>query len=168
MNPYLIAYDFIWEMVDNFAPFADEFKAGNIINLADENRRDPMKDNILTADLPEIILIMAGGDGNLHRSSSSSNIIQQFQFLISTGERRLTLISDLKWYAYQALWAWQKQGFGAALYANETFITRLDWVNVVEGESDPALNRGIMGWSTIISFEAEFEFSQTQLEYTDG
>lgn len=162
-DPLSIVYDGVWELVDNFAPFKDQFRPGNIIRLNDPNNPDPLKNNIQTADLPEVILVFSGGSGNTHSTSSQSQMGQQFDFLISTGQKRVGLTSALKWHAFQCVYHW-RESLAGLTYRGETFVTSLDWLGVLEGMSDPQNNRGILGWSSVVSIKCEMTFSRNQMK----
>ena len=158
VDPFSQVFEGIWTLVEAFAPFSDQVRVGNRIRLDGESR-NPIKQNIQHADLPEVILHPGGGDCQLHRNSSQSQVIKRFDFLISTGDLRVDYLHfPLQWHTIRAVANW-KSVIGGLVWKGEPFLIDLDIPSKTEGESDPERNRGIKGWSSIITVQARMEFS---------
>lgn len=162
-DPFSVVYEGLWKLVDDFKPFASTVRRGNRIKL-DGASRNPTKQNVNTADLPEVTLQPTGGETNIHSNSSQTTITQRYMFMISTGDLRVdSLHFPLRWHVTRAVVLWKKK-IGGITWRKQPFLEELNIPDTTEGESDPDRNRGIKGWSSLITIEVRMRFANVLLE----
>lgn len=167
-TPYSKVYDAIWALLEADAAFTNMFPAGNRIKFNDATDRAPHKQRVQTADLPEVMLLVEGGELNVQNTSSTTKSIVNYVLAVNTGDWRLNeFILPINWLVtcQAKLWC--------------SFISNVTWrgqsyVKVVRittntiGESNEKRNRGIKGFSGLITFQVEMHFqTSTQLEFSD-
>jgi len=139
-------------------------RPGNRIRY-DTNNRDPIKENVSDADLPELILTSGGsGPPRLHATSSGSMCTRKYSWLITTGDFRVSYrLYPVEFALFAAMSNW-KAHLGALTWNSKSFAKRMDVVDVTNGLSDPDRNRGIRGWSAIWTCEIEMHFTTEDLK----
>jgi len=159
MDPFTILYNSLWTAVIG-SPLADLIAKRNRIDFVQPNSLDLQVSN---ADLPELVLVPFGGDGNLHQSSCSSRCTRQYGFYISTGDQRLReQLFPVEWELFVMLINWQKN-ISSITWQSKTFVKRVELLSLAQSLSDPARNRGIKGWSSSWMFEVEMHFSHVDI-----
>jgi len=165
MNPFLLVYDALWDMVASRADLDALVKLGNRIRFDKDAPATPMKTAIAAGDMPELVLAGAGMSCNLHVASNACQVRKRYQWLCSTGEMRIEKLQSVQWMLACATIDWQ------------TILTRLQWpedsgrgfvkrtslLDASEGFSDPQRNRGIVGWSFVWGCEVEMWFATADM-----
>lgn len=82
-DPFTQAYDALWTKLESHTGFTGLVKVGDRIKY-DTGKKDPEKDSIQNAALPEVRIIDLGGAGGNRKSSNSFSIIRRYQVQIST------------------------------------------------------------------------------------
>lgn len=162
-NPFTMVYDTLWEMVDTHPSLRVLMKEGNRIKFNTPSR-EPLKDAVAVADLPELILTSDGLSAALYNTTSTSKVVRSYSWLLSTGDFRVNeLLYQVEWYIFCAMLSW-KEKLCALKWHDESFVKRADVTSVTNGQSNPELNRGIKGWSAIWKCEVEMHFRTSFLK----
>ena len=162
-NPFTLTYDAIWGMLEAHPGFVADVKEGNRIKYNLDVDRDPLKQQILPADLIEVVIAQTNVTANLFISSSGSMCTRQYNILVSTGDWRYTrYLAQVEWDVYTATMLW-KERLGALTWKGKTFVKRANIVGASSGAADPERNRGIKGWSGVWTVEVEMHFSSNDL-----
>lgn len=165
-DPLSMVYDALYDLVMRHPDAADVFKPGNRIRYDRDLDRDPVKDKIQDADLPELILLATGGTIAMHNTSNTSMMTRRYSWLLTTGDMRVHYrLLPIEWLLFEALHNWNvvltalewPEGSG------RNFVKRCDVLDVTEGLSDPERNRGIRGWSTIWACDVEMWFKTSDV-----
>lgn len=161
-NPFTLVHDALWTLAERH-PLIAAVPARNRIKYNDPVDRDPTKDKVAVADLPELVLVCEGLSGNTHETSSSSRVNRQFAFFLSTGDFRANeLLLQYEWALWCALHDW-KSVLGGLQWLGRSFVKRADITSVSNGASDSERNRGIKGWSAAWRCEVEMHFKTSDL-----
>lgn len=168
VDPFTQVYKALWELAAGFTPFTDLVRLRSRINFAEEGNRAPIKHLIASGDLPEVVLIPAGGVANLHATTTTSTVTKRYTWLISTGDLRVEegKLFPVEFALVRAMCNWQST-VCALTWNGDQFAKRCDLLDVNEGESDAERNRGIAGWSAVWSCEVEMHFSTRLLKNED-
>jgi len=181
-NPFTQLYGSIWKMLELWPGFEGLVCVGNRIKFSGENR-DPMKKEILTADLPEVRVVPSGGAMNLHVTNKESNIKKSFQIQVSTGDQRVDAVGTelsgedelikvnvglfpVEWEILRALTTWSETIYKLT-WKGEEFVKDLSVVGLTEGASQADLNRGIRGWSAVVTIQVDMYFENSVLGTED-
>ena len=167
-DPFSLVYDALWDTAVAYDAFADLVALKSRISFNDDANRSPVKNLIAPADLPEVILAPVGGSGDLFHTSCSSMVIKRYMWLISTGDLRVDAgkLFPVEFALMRAMCHWQTR-VSPLTWAGNTFVKRLDMLDLSEGESDAERNRGIKGWSALWTCEVEMHFATSQLKADD-
>lgn len=161
-DPLTMVYDALWNLLEDFPPFTDQVAPGNRIRL-NCKLRDPIKDVLRKADLPEVLIFPAGGLTNIHANSSESRLERTYQVLLTTGDKRVNeLHFPLQWHIIQAVAAWPAR-MGGMTWRGQPFLIDVNLPDTTEGMSDPDQNRNIPGWSSVITIATVLNFNTNQL-----
>ena len=107
-----------------------------------------------------------GFDGNLTFSSNSTKLVQRLVFAISTGSYVWTeQLAQVQFALIQSLSAFCGT-ITALTWNDKPFVTHVRLITNEDGLIDPALNRGIKGWSCILRFEVDMHFARADLTPT--
>ena len=161
-NPFTQVYDALWTQVLAHERLQDLVKpvtyahSGQAVN--------PLKDVVQHADLPELILSNEGTTGgNLHATSSTTDIQRAYAFTINTGDFRVNeKLHQIEWFLFCALTNWRSV-LSALTWNEKPFVTKAQLLDVSEGLSMPDRNRGILGWSAIWKCEVSMVFKSSDL-----
>lgn len=167
VNPFTLVFDALWSILENSPQFTSDVKPGNRIHLNLTNLPNALKQQISDSDLPEVILTTAGASSiGLFTTSSTSRIVKQYQFLISTGDQRVqNYLNQVQWDIFCCFTGWQSL-LGGLIWpvgSGRNFVKRADLVDNQEGLQDSDRNRGNVGWSSIWTGEVEMHFSTSDL-----
>ena len=88
LDPFTLVYDALWELLDSSARLRELVKAGNRINLNRYDDRHPIKEEVSSADLPELIIIPVSG-GETKQTSGARILVQRYRIILSTCEQRV-------------------------------------------------------------------------------
>ena len=163
MNPFTMVYSELWAMLMANPRFIRDVNQRNMIRFDLSGDRDPLKDPVQVADLPEVALRAATATANVQETSSSSKVVQTYEILISSGDYRYTeILAQIEWYIWVSLIGW-KSRLSALKWHDKTFCKRLNVTSVRQGLSDPTANRNIVGWSAVWAAEVEMHFTTQDL-----
>ncbi len=166
-NPLTRVYDAIWDLFTGVTEFSEFFNVGNIIDFSDESTRDPLKINAATEDMPECILVPENMTPNLFDSSSSTKIIQNYAFIIHTGDLRLhAYILKINWIALVALKNW-KTTLGQLQWKGENFVKVVRIQDSTIGRTEGERERRINGWSSIFRVSVEMHLKTENIVVTE-
>lgn len=163
-NPFAKAYDALWALAEESALLTSLVRAGNRVKFNHTRPFHPVKQEVSEADLPELALASATSSANLHNTSSSSMIVRQYTWLLSTGDMSITnKLMPVEWALFAAMTNW-KLVLGALTWNGEHFVKRANVVSIDNGFADPERNRGITGWSAAWTCEVEMHFATADLQ----
>lgn len=163
MDPFSLVYTALYELVIASPRLTELVKVGNRIRFDSATDRDPLKQNVLDADTPELILADQAVTVNLHGTSSGTKIVRQYAFLLATGDMRINeRLHPVEFALCCALSRW-KESLTALQWEGRSFVKRLDVTSVAQGQSDPERNRGIKGWSAVWQCEVEMYLSTADM-----
>jgi hypothetical protein len=158
-NPLTLVHDALWRMADAAMDLDNIVRAGNRIRFNSPTNRDPLKQTVADADLPELILEPAGTPrSNICNTSSTSMLTQRWRWVVSTGDLRANYrLLPVKWAIFVAMVNWKTElcALEWPVGSGRTFVKMANTLDAQEGESDRALNRGIVGWSCVWACEIE-------------
>jgi hypothetical protein len=158
-DPITTIHDFAWSVVD--AEIAsDVIKPGNRIRFTD---RDELKSSIQDSDLPELILQPRSSIGNLTSTSSAVSMDLTFDWLMTTGDYRVSYrLYPVLWELFKAMSVLQRT-INTLQHNSQKFVVGAFFDSNSIGESDPERNRGIRGFSTVLSFTVRCKFNKDNL-----
>lgn len=162
-NPFSMVYTTLWDMLLSHPVFVRDVKDGNRIRFDILNNRDPLKENVAASDLPEVALTVDTLSMNLNNTSSTSMVLRQYQWLVSTGDYRYTeLLARIEWYIFIGMLAWRTKLTGLE-WKGQHFCKRANVVSGRSGISNPQQNRQVQGWSAAWQVEIEMHFNTSDL-----
>lgn len=162
-NPFTLVYSGLWDLLLQHPRAALLLREGNQIRFDVLNNRDPLKQAVQVADLPEIILTAETISSNLLSTSSSSSVTRGYAWLISTGDFRYTpLLAQIEWMIFVAMSNW-KRVLAALTWKDAHFVKKVNISSANAGFSDAERNRGIQGWSAAWRVEVEMHFRTADL-----
>lgn len=163
VNPFTMVFDALWAMLEAHPRFVRDVNDRNRIKFNVSNDRDPLKEVVQVADLPEVCLKAATTTANVMETSSSSKCVNQYQIMVSTGDFRYTaFLAIVEWYIFVAMCGW-KTRLASLRWKNKSFVKRVNVINAIQGLSDPKANRNIEGWSCVWQIEVEMHFETQNL-----
>ena len=170
-NPFLLVYDKIFDLLFDGGsnPLADLVKVKNRVSFGSlaEQSRNIKKDNVASADMPELIVVDEGGSLNLHANSSGGQYMQSIGIYISTGDYRYSILASLiNWYVWCNLIKWRTELTGLT-WNGTPFVKNINIIPVQIGESNPERNRGINGWNVIWRLQIELRIARENLVYEE-
>ena len=162
-DPFSKLHDAIASIVSNSQAFRALVKEVNFIDF-DEEKKQPIRSNVQGGNLPEVMLTCTGNiEGNLSNSTTSTKLVRQWQFLVSTGDLRIKrLLNPVEFAITAAMSNWPE--FVKLKWKDKSFVKAVRFVNSVTGISDAKLNRGIEGWSAVITLNFDLYFRTTDLQ----
>ena len=159
-NPFTLVYDALWDLAE---------ANSNLMQwIATNNRRKydswiGIKENISSADLPELALLTDGGNGIYYFTSSESRFLRYYSWAITTGDYNINgIYNQVCWELYRAM-----SNFCSVLsqltWDSRIFVTKANLADLREGTLLTDLNRNIKGWASIWRAEVEMTFSTKSL-----
>jgi len=166
VDPFSQVFQALWDLAEASTTIMSLTKPGNRIKFSslDSTSRDPVKTAVQDGDLPELILTSVGSqDMNMHSDSCSTRLMRRFDWLLSTGEYRITYrLYPVQWALFAAM-----QDYPSVLlpltWNGAQFVKKMRWGSLSEGLSNAALNRGIKGWTSLLSVEIDMWFAKNDL-----
>lgn len=166
-NPFTLVYDRIWTLFEASPELSTLIKPGNRIKFNSETNRSPLKENITTADMCELLVLANGGDVNLYNSSSSSLFDMEYSVVLNTGDYRLTAIAmQVQWFIYCQAVKWVTE-LTSLQWCGESFVKNVQFRNVAIGESVAERNRGINGFTEVIKIAAQLFITTSNIVPTE-
>lgn len=168
VTPYSKVYDKIWELLESSDDFKNLFPEGNRIKFNTSNNRAPHKQNVQSGDMPEVMLLVEGGELNLSNTSSTTKSVLNYILAINTGDWRLNeYVLPINWLVTCLAKQWCAT-ISTVTWRGVSFVKVVRITTNTIGESNERRNRGIRGFSTLITFQVEMHFDTVlQLQYTD-
>jgi hypothetical protein len=165
MNPFEMIYDALWSMALSSTQLEALVKPGNRVRYDDAARRDPMKQNIMVADVPELHLLPSGClAANLNHNSCAASITRAYTFTLVTGDLRMTEgLTRIEWQLYCALVDW-KATISTLEWEGQYFAKHVRLRDVRNGTTDPERARGLVGWYAVWGCEVDCLFSTASLK----
>jgi hypothetical protein len=163
-----------WALVDASPVITELVKPGNKIRLSnppnDNTNRDPVKVSVQEADLPELILSSEGSvESNITASSCSTLCRRQYSWLLSTGDFRISLHLLPVQFALFAVMTKAPERLFSLQWHGAQFVRKFQYGALSEGLSNPQLNRGIRGWSSMWKCTIDMYFVTDELRlYSEG
>lgn len=153
MTPFELVYRNVYNEVIAHPVIAPLMKTGNYREFIFTNKQ-PVKPVIQTADLPELIFSFDGARSiSLYASSSSSSLIAEYSFLLSTdGYCLSTSTFPITWGLIESL-AKVHSSILSLEWNSQPFVKRIDILNMVSGLSDTNAQRNMKGWTSLFKFE---------------
>ena len=163
LDPYTKVYNRIESLLKESERVSESVKSANIIAFND--KQQPIVDNPQHGQLPEILIVSSGmAEGNLKNTSSSSKVVRKYSLIVSTGDLRITkYLLPIEWAITCALTNWNKQ-FGSLTWNDKAFVKRVNVTDSDIGINDDDRNRGIKGWSELLTVEVEMHFSTIDMQ----
>lgn len=122
-------------------------------------------------DVPEILLEETGGISNLNFASNAVSWDWSYNAVINTGDTRVTKsLNPVVFALFAALKkAVESSTLTGLKWRGKMFCKNISMSQTQVGQSDPQLNRGIKGWTSIatVTFHLIFD-RQDILNYADG
>lgn len=154
-DPLTLIHEGAWAALALLDPDGEVVKQGNRIML---NKHEALKQNVQSADLPEVLLIPRQGVGNLTQTSSSVSFEITFDWLLSTGTYKVAdKLYPVMWLLYRTMHKFLSTA-RSLQYNDRTFVTGVFFNSASIGESDPERNRGIRGFSSAMNFTVKLSF----------
>jgi hypothetical protein len=167
-NPLTKLYTAIWTLLEDDNDLAEIVEVGNCVKYDSDTDRNPLKEQVATSDLPEVVLLFDGAAVNLHNTSSSSRILARYQLVINAGDYRLNVVANqINWLIICNFARWQST-LTELKWKNLPFVKCVRLNNAQVGESDPQRNRQIRGWVTIWQAEIECHIKTSDLVFTES
>jgi hypothetical protein len=161
-TPFVLVYNALWRMAERNGKLMKLVRPLNRIKY--ENIGEP-KFNIEDGDLPELSLTSRGVNSNIMNSSSTSSVVRQYGWEITTGEYQMNLYNAICWELYRAMIDWDVT-LCALEWPKDSdwhFIIKANTISAEEGTFMRDMNRGISGWAGIWIAEVEMHFNTSDL-----
>jgi len=153
-DPFTLTERLLWFILESSPGFLNRCLIGNRVKSFTEPRAgQQVKDVLAPADLPEVVLYPAGGQGESLRTSSGEGFEQTYTLRITTGNIRSDGdgsselqrgLSAMKWEAVRAFGKWQDV---FAEYPSVRSITVEPYAD--QGDDDQDRARGWVGLASI-------------------
>ena len=161
MNPFDLVYDALWRLA--LAGGVDQLVSpGNRVRY-DQADADPLKREVSSVDLPELILVPETLNANIHSTSHTSMLRRNYSFLLSTGDMRLAKPGGLhavEWALFRGMHGWRTELTRLVWPAGSDwhFVKNANVPDARSGLSDRERNRNILGWSAAWTCQVEMHF----------
>lgn len=158
-----MVYDALWELAEQSAELTALVRPKNRIKLNHTGQSSPFKEQILAADLPELVLVSTGTSANMQDTSSTSRITRQYEWLLATGDSSVVnRLLPVEWALFCAMCDWPAV-LNPMTWNGRKFVTRTQFVSVNSGLTDGERNRNLFGWSSVWALEVEMHFCTSEL-----
>lgn len=166
VDPYTTVAAALWMILEADADFVAIVKPGNRIKFMGL-ARDPIKEQVSGADLPEVRIVVSSSSPHQKGSSNMTTDRVTFEIQVSSGDQRIDKWHlPLKWIVFKAMararMKWTQLGTQIK-WNGGRFISEVKAATATEGVSQTDLNRGIMGWSAVWAVEVEMFFALSDL-----
>ncbi len=160
VNPFQQIINEIWVLLESHTFFTEAVKKGNRIKF---DKPDPIKQEIATADVPEVIVSSTTLTLQYDRTSNGTSLTKRFDVLISSGSFDLTKgFYQVEWEIIRAFSGWRTL-LDELSWSGDVFVQDVRLITGNEGLSDPERNRGIQGWSSALAVEVDMWFTASKL-----
>lgn len=159
-NPYDALLDALWGILEADGGFRDLVPIGNRIKFSGRDR-EPMKENVSEADLPEVRIIITGSRPHPKRTSSSHCDTVTVEIQVSSGDQRLSYMHNpIRWVVYRAMSEIETELRHRCRWNGQKIAKVAAPTKVSDGVSTADLNRGIKGWSAVWACDVELWFER--------
>ena len=155
-DPFTAVYRGLWQLLEAHPGFASAVRPGNRLKLVDGEPH--AKDQVSTADLPEVRIVPSGASSHLRRTSTTSGVTKAWTIQVATGDKRLDeRLYPLEWIILCAMQRWPEV-LGALVWADRKYVAAVQVLEHAEGQTDRDLVRGIDGWTAVMTVRVEMTF----------
>lgn len=152
----------LWWMLEASPAFGALVPTGNRLKFLGSDR-DPIKQEMATADYPEVRILQTSCQPQYDKSSSSSFVIERFEVQVRTGDKsKTTLWYPLKWAIIRALRPW-REVLMKLRWNNRQFVHLLNPLAMTEGLALNRENGQILGWAGVWGCEVHLNFPTAEL-----
>lgn len=165
-DPFTAVAQELWGLLNDSSDFTKLVKPGDQIHYIG-GYRDPEKQEVQTADLPEARIIPGGILPHLQNTSSSSRVTAKYMLEVRTGTKVLDKAHyPLIWAVYKAMRPWAARLMALTIEENDSgsfvVLTR-PFGETVEGIERGEVAKGIAGWFAIWTIEVDMWFKTSNL-----
>ena len=162
-NPFTMVLTALWDMLLEHPQFVRDVPERNRIRFDSLTDRDPLKDTVAAADMPEVAVVAETVTANIMESSSSSRCNRVYSVLVSTGDFRYSaILGQVEWAVFAALTGW-KAKLAALRWNGEGFVKNVNVTTARSGLRQSEQDRNLTGWSAVWSIEVMMVFSTSDL-----
>lgn len=166
-DPFSQVLAFLWAKLEAHTAFAAMVDAGNRIKYLGTSITPEKEDMMAPGDFPQVRIIPAGGEVNLHRDASDAIVVQAFAIEALTCEERVGVVAGavdlnvlfaLQTYMLDALHGAQDLGITEDV---TNYSWKLERLEVGLGGIDRETE--FMGWQILITVDATIKFARSGL-----
>lgn len=166
-DPFTMIYTTLWDLINANDRLMELIRLRNRIDYSGDYR-NPEKDTLSSADLPELRLVPSGGAAHLRRTTHSTSITRRFAFQLHSGSRRLhKMLFPIEWELFCCLAQWPEY-IGKLLWNGEKFAVRMSTIDITEEMFRPTPEGGgsqLGGWLTVWVGEIECFFPTDKMRF---
>ena len=130
-------------------------KLANKVNFVQPFKDQPGKTNLQDSEVPELALMLQGGQGNQNNASSHHGIVRRYSLAVTTNslfmsgdkERRGAGLNPVYWACCRAL-AMYRAGIPSLPFCRKVWVTE-DQAQISDGEKHRADRAGWVGIATV-------------------
>lgn len=167
-DPFTQTERLLWFIAESHPGFADRVPVGNRVKLCESTATaDRAKKTPQAADLPEVMLIAAGGQGEQNRTSSGEGFDQAWEFRVSTSYLQTQGnnvaaeiqkgVGPLKWELVKAFAHWLDR------FPTHPWVRRITVVPFVDSPPGGDNARG-PGWEAVVSVNVLMNWPNMEIE----
>lgn len=159
-NPFSMVYSELWNLAEANSELISLVQLRNRIRYDLDDNRDPEKRVTMDSDMPELSLMSTGLTGNMWNTSSTSTCTRTYEWMIVTGDMRITeRLLPVEWALFRAMHGW-KTILTALQWEGKSFVKRAALTNIQDGILRPDSRQNVpRGWACIWGIEIEMHFS---------
>lgn len=161
LDPFSLVYNALWELVERNQKLKELLPAGNRVKFDDEN---PIKSEVTDADLPELMLLLAGGTPGQYDTRDYKSITRQYVWALETGDYRVNPIYNRITFELWRSMVDFECVLCALTWCNCNFVKDCRMVSVDENRANPEANRLIEGWVGLWACEVDMGFDKNILK----
>ena len=162
-DPFTKVYDALWFMANRNDALTTLIKLNNRIDYA---KWIGAKDDISTADTPELSLIVDGGMWNFQYTSSHCYIMRVYSWAVTTGDFTITQYNRILWELCRAMTDWDRYVCPVS-WDGAQVVKNANQGDLTEGTLRVEQNRGIRGWASMWSLNVEFHIPTALMRLPD-
>jgi hypothetical protein len=153
-DPFTVIYKATWEALENHRGFRDLVRPGNRLKLEDGD--GPIKQDISSSDLPELVLWPYTIEPMVRANSSSSEFEMTMQPRLAAGDWAPEKLYRVLWELLVALTPWPSAINNATWEGGNMTVTYVRVEACEIGMSDDEAIRGIRGWVSLCTLRVKF------------
>lgn len=160
LDPFSQVHNALWVMVERNLAIEDYIPINNRIKYDSEQSR---KDQISSADVPELALIVNGTREGKTTNSCQSSLIRTYTWIITSGEFTINRnYNPLCFEIYRALIDWNST-LCPLTWKTHNFVEYFQVSASTEGNMMEDIERGIRGWCCLWDCDVHFSFCTADL-----